>query len=349
MRTSVGPLFTFILITKTNIFISLVQGEKFILRAELYRWLVSLETDKCTATDRKTIDRILQKLQQLGHCKCIDISVPVVTNLGRTRTTVVVLHPSIQNITPELVSEIHDAWRSFEIHSRGKCSSRWREKNTGSVPVLEDVQRTQTHVSTQRQTVSSEAMRANGFILAKMVRAKLLHSFLWNHLYGSSGSNDALSSEPRDPHSTSKLFSLEATMKAIPVELFLQVAGSTKNFEDMIEKCKRGLCLSDLSIEEYKSLMDTHATGRLSLVIDILRRLKVWLLVASKLGLDIIYNQSLRIVPQFIHIIGSVLHALHFKGHAQEECFISYLYWVQIFLNISKFVFNSTSLTRSYL
>lgn len=354
MRTSVGPLFTFILITKTNIFISLVQGEKFILRAELYRWLVSLETDKCTATDRKTIDRILQKLQQLGHCKCIDISVPVVTNLGRTRTTVVVLHPSIQSLTPELVSEIHDAWRSFEIHSRGKCSSRWREKNTGSVPVLEDVQRTQTHVSTERQTVSSEAMRANGFILAKMVRAKLLHSFLWDYLYGSSGCNDALSSEkdviePRDPHSTSKLFSLEATMKAIPVELFLQVAGSTKNFEDMIEKCKRGLCLSDLSIEEYKSLMDTHATGRLSLVIDILRRLKVWLLVASKLGLGIIYNQSFRIVPQFIHIIGSVLRPLHFKDHAQEECFISYSYWVQVVLNISKFVFDSTSLTRSYL
>ncbi|XP_062008741.1 uncharacterized protein LOC133725476 isoform X1 [Rosa rugosa] len=257
-----------------------LEGEKFILRAELYRWLVSLETDKCTATDRKTIDRILQKLQQLGHCKCIDISVPVVTNLGRTRTTVVVLHPSVQSLTPELVSEIHDAWRSFEIQSRGKCSSRWREKNSGSVPVLEDVQRTQTHVSAQRQTLSSEAMRANGFILAKMVRAKLLHSFLWDYLYGSSGSNDALSFgkdviEPRDPHSTRKLFSLEATMKAIPVELFLQVAGSTKNFEDMIEKCKRGLCLSDLSREEYKSLMDTHATGRLSLVIDILRRLKL--------------------------------------------------------------------------
>lgn len=95
--------------------------------------------------------------------------------------------------------------------------------------------------------------------------------------------------------------------------------------------------------------MDTHATGRLSLVIDILRRLKVWLLVASKLGLGIIYNQSFRIVPQFIHIIGSVLRPLHFKDHAQEECFISYSYWVQVVLNISKFVFDSTSLTRSYL
>ncbi|XP_050381184.1 uncharacterized protein LOC126798301 isoform X2 [Argentina anserina] len=290
-----------------------LEGEKFILRAELYRWLVSLETDKCTATDRKTIDRILQKLQQLGHCKCIDISVPVVTNLGRSRTTVVILHPSVQSLTPELVSEIHDAWRSFEVQSRGKCSSRWREKNIGSVPVLEDVQRTQTHVSAHQQTVSSEAMRANGFILAKMVRAKLLHSFLWEYLYGSSSSYDALSSakdvsEPRDPHNTSKLFSLEATMKAIPVELFLQVAGSTKNFEEMIDKCKKGLCLSDLSAEEYKSLMDTHATGRLSLVIDILRRLKLIRMVCDHRSED-----GLEVLPPIISA-----YALELKPYVEE-------------------------------
>nr|XP_011467426.1 PREDICTED: uncharacterized protein LOC101308114 isoform X2 [Fragaria vesca subsp. vesca] len=290
-----------------------LEGEKFILRAELYRWLVSLETDKCTATDRKTIDRILHKLQQLGHCKCIDISVPVVTNLGRSRTTVVVLHPSVQSLTPELVSEIHDAWRSFEIQSRGKCSSRWREKNSGPVPVLEDVQRTQTHLSAHRQTVSSEAMRANGFILAKMVRAKLLHSFLWEYLYGSSGSNDALLSgkdviEPKDPCSTSKLFSLEATMKAIPVELFLQVAGSTKNFEDMIEKCKRGLCLSDLSSKEYKSLMDSHATGRLSLVIDILRRLKLIRMVCDHRS-----ENGLQVHPPIISA-----YALELKPYIEE-------------------------------
>lgn len=240
---------------------------------------MSLEKDKCTTTDRKTIDRILKKLQELGHCKCIHINVPVVTNCGRSRTTLVVLHPSIHSLTPELVSEIHDTWRSFEIQSRGQCSSsRW--KNSGSVPVLKDVQRTQNHASTDIRAMRSEAMRANGFILAKMIRAKLLHCFLWDYLCSSTGSDDALSSgkdfiELRNPHSSSKLFSLEAAIKAIPVELFLQVAGATKKIDDMLEKCKKGLCLSDLSAEEYKSLMDTHATGRLSLVIEILRRLKV--------------------------------------------------------------------------
>ncbi|KAF3946929.1 hypothetical protein CMV_026860 [Castanea mollissima] len=39
-----------------------LQEEKFILRGELFKWLVSLEKDKSTTADRKTIDRILNKL-----------------------------------------------------------------------------------------------------------------------------------------------------------------------------------------------------------------------------------------------------------------------------------------------
>lgn len=258
--------------------IVLVQDEKFILRGDLYKWLVSLEKDKCTTTDRKTIDRILNKLQQQGHCKCIHINAPVVTNFGRSRITQVVLHPSIQNLSPELLGEIHDRYRSFEMQSRGQGSSRG--KHEGPVPVLKGVQRAQNHVGSDAQAIRSEAMRANGFILAKMVRAKLLHCFLWDYLNGSDGSTDALSYEKHvyeliSPQSSSKLFSLEASIKAIPVELFLQVVGSTLKFDDMIEKCKRGLLLSDLPNQEYKNLMDTHATGRLSLIIDILRRLKV--------------------------------------------------------------------------
>ncbi|KAG6733311.1 hypothetical protein I3842_01G220300 [Carya illinoinensis] len=255
-----------------------LQDEKFILRGDLYKWLVSLEKDKCTTTDRKTIDRILNKLQQQGHCKCIHINAPVVTNFGRSRITQVVLHPSIQNLSPELLGEIHDRYRSFEMQSRGQGSSRG--KHEGPVPVLKGVQRAQNHVGSDAQAIRSEAMRANGFILAKMVRAKLLHCFLWDYLNGSDGSTDALSYEKHvyeliSPQSSSKLFSLEASIKAIPVELFLQVVGSTLKFDDMIEKCKRGLLLSDLPNQEYKNLMDTHATGRLSLIIDILRRLKL--------------------------------------------------------------------------
>lgn len=242
---------------------------------------MSLEKEKCTTTDRKTVDRIVNKLQQQGNCIVRSISVPVVTNFGHSRTVQVVMHPSIQSPSSELVSEIHDRQRSFEIQSRGTCSSRWK-KNV-PVPVLNDVQRTQNHASSDDRAVKSEAMRTNGFILAKVIRAKLLHCFLWDYLHSSEVSNNSLSSkehvdELSNPHSSGKLFSLEAAIRAIPVELFLQIVGSTQKFDDMIKKCKMGLRLSELSIQEYKSLMDTCATGRLSRLIDILRRIKVYLL-----------------------------------------------------------------------
>lgn len=188
-----------------------------------------------------------------------------------------VLHPSI-SLSPELVSEIHDRLRSFEILIRGQCSAR--PKNSDSVPVLKDVDRTGVNTISNDQAIRYEARRANGFILAKMIRAKLLHGFLWENVYGSGNSNETLSSELgvhklSNFQKDSTLFSLDATVKAIPIELFLQVVGSGQKFNDLIEKCRRRLRLCDLPDHEYKSLMDTLATRRLSLVVEILRRLKV--------------------------------------------------------------------------
>lgn len=248
------------------------------MRGELYRWLVSFEKEKCTTMDRKTIDRMVNKLQKQGQCKCAYLEVPTVTNCRRTRSIQVVLHPSIQNLSPELISEIHDRMRSFEMLTRGHGSSN--QKNKQSVPVLDSVERIQSRLYSDVTATKSEAMRANGFVLAKMVRAKLLHCFLWDYLHSAPGCDHEFvstsTSDANSPHSSCRLFSLEEAIKAIPLELFLQVAGSTQKFDDMINKCKRGFCLTDLPHEEYKVLMDTQATGRLSVIIDILRRLKVY-------------------------------------------------------------------------
>ncbi|CAK7356535.1 unnamed protein product [Dovyalis caffra] len=251
-----------------------LQEKVFILRTEIHKWLKNLE-DKGTTIDRKTIDRILRKLEQQGHCKLQHIMVPVVTNCSGTRVILVVLHPSVQGFPPELMGEIHDRLRALEKQSRGEGTSRLKIKE--SVPVLNSVTRTQIHASSEEKTAKWEAMRANGFVFAKMGRARLLHIFLWNHLSSLSEWNDDLSSGSLS--CTYKLFEFEAVIDAIPIELFLQVVGSAQKYDDMIEKCKRGLRLSDVPVEEYKNLMDTRATSRLSLIIDILRRLKLIRLV----------------------------------------------------------------------
>ncbi|OVA13387.1 B-block binding subunit of TFIIIC [Macleaya cordata] len=287
-----------------------LQEEKFILTVELYRWLESLEKDKPTTMAKKTLTRTLNKLQHEGHCKCVHISVPVVTNCGSSRTTEVVLHKSIQTLAPGLLGQIHERLRSFDMQSRGQGLSRL--KNEKSVPVLTDIKRIFSCESSDSQAVRAEAMRANGFVTAKMVRAKLLHNFLWCYLSSSPDWDDALSSgrhgyDLKNPHSTCKLFALNVAIKAMPLELFLQVVGSTHKFEDLIESCKRGLCLSDLPLQDYKSLMDTQATGRLSWVIDILRRLKLIRLVTDG------HEEDADITPHAI-----LTHAMEVKPYIEE-------------------------------
>ncbi|XP_061338236.1 uncharacterized protein LOC133285090 isoform X2 [Gastrolobium bilobum] len=274
---------------RANRILERLKDERFILRPEINRWLISFEKDKSTKLDRKTLDRILSKLQEQGQCKCITVHSPVISEYSRTKDCVVVVHPLI-SLSPELFDEIQDRVRSFNNYIRSKSTSHQNKDEL--IPVIEDIQKTQSVIVPDGRAGKAEAMRANGFVLAKMIRAKLLHSFLWDYLHTSASHNDALSSEKsvyelnNNPHSSSKLFSLEAAIKAIPVELFLQVVGSSKKYEEMIEKCKMGLRLSDLPPEEYKCLMDTHATGRLSLVIDILRRLKLIRMVTDSQSRD---------------------------------------------------------------
>ncbi|KAL0441362.1 UNVERIFIED_CONTAM: hypothetical protein Sradi_0075100 [Sesamum radiatum] len=264
--------------------LKMLQEEKFLIKPELHRRLESLEKKKNTMMDRKTLERSLNKLQKEGHCKCIHVSVPVVTNCGRSRTTEVVLHPSVYSVSPELLAQIHEKMRSFEIHVRQQ--SYIRQKKGESVPMLHNVQRIPNSLRLDVQSERAEVMRANGFVLAKMVRTKLLHIFLWGWIRSSPGWNDGLSSnnhsyDLKNPHSSCKLFELDLAIRSMPLELFLQVVGSAQKFDDMVEKCRSGLLLCDLPMEEYKGLMDTRATGRLSWLIDILRRLKLIRLVSK--------------------------------------------------------------------
>jgi len=221
--------------------------------------------------DRKTIDRILNRLQEEGLCNCMNISVPNVTNCGRNRSSVVVFHPSVQSLTRDVVGEIHDRIRSFELGLRSQNLSK--RKSNELIPILNDVQRGQTNVDLDARASKSGAMRANGFVLAKMVRVKLLHCFLWDYFSSLSSWDNAFSSI--HDQKSDNLFALEDAFKAMPLELFLQVVGSTQKADDMMKKCKQVMRLSELPGEEYKLLMDTLATGRLSMLIDILRRLKV--------------------------------------------------------------------------
>jgi general transcription factor 3C polypeptide 1 len=259
--------------------LDLLKDEKFLIRADLHRKIENLDKDKTTTLDRKTLERSLNKLQEKGLCKCIRVSVPVVSSCARSRTSDVVLNQKYKDVSPSLLSQIHDRLRAFDVETRSQGYHRPKKYKTKTLPVLDDVERSSNNVKCS-QTERAEAMRANGFILAKMVRLKLLHIYLWGFLNSLPGWDDSMSSgkhgyDQSNPHSTCKPFDLDTAIKSLPLELFLQVVGSTLKFEDMVEKCKQKLRLSDLLATEYRLLMDTQATGRISYLVDILRRLKL--------------------------------------------------------------------------
>uniref|UniRef100_A0A1D1ZGL8 Transcription factor tau subunit sfc3 n=1 Tax=Anthurium amnicola TaxID=1678845 RepID=A0A1D1ZGL8_9ARAE len=269
---------------------SRLQSEKFLLTVELYKWLEGLEKDKQTTMARKTLTRSLQKLQQGGYCKCIKVSVPVLTNCKRRRATEVILHPSVVSLSSELLGQIHKRLRDFDMQNRGRGLTR--PKNDDQyVTELADVNRHTNRRVRDVQSVKVEAMRINGYVPANMVRAKLLHNFLWSHLRGLPDWEDALTTDEhnngvKNPHSTLKSFSLISAIDRMPLELFLQVVGSEKMIDNLVERCKLGLRLSDLPVHEYKSLMDTLSTGRLSRVIDVLFRLKLIQLATEGMTTD---------------------------------------------------------------
>ncbi|XVF26994.1 hypothetical protein REPUB_Repub14bG0068600 [Reevesia pubescens] len=244
-----------------------LQVEKIVLRAELYRWLVNLEKDKGTTMGMKTVDRILYKLENQGQCKCIHLAAHEIMHTSVNRKVKVVLHPSIQSSSSEVLVRIHDRLVSFDKQTRGQASFR---KNIGSVLVLDCVQRTQTQDRVDSLALRMEAMRANGFISEKMVRAKLLHSFLWGYACSSSARDDVLSHgiqdhDPQNPYVIRNLFDVEAAIKGIRgmtadqhAKVLKLIAKSNLSEKLPYKECKKIAKNLNLTLEQFRSCFSFH-------------------------------------------------------------------------------------------
>uniref|UniRef100_A0A0E0L5X7 Uncharacterized protein n=1 Tax=Oryza punctata TaxID=4537 RepID=A0A0E0L5X7_ORYPU len=254
----------------------MLKKKKFVLMVELHKWLERLEKENGKIMDRKTLISTVNKLQKEGSCKCIKVSVPLVTNYARNHLVDVILHSSVGDLSMELVNEIKDRQRNFDTETRSRAVTKLKKKQqTAAIHGL----RIPCRVKVNKPLVL-EAIYANGFIGAKMIRAKLLHKFLW--LYVSGLSNRCSPSDyakeghlNKNLNQSCLLFSMSAAIKKMPFELFLQVVGSAKKIDSVITKCSLGETLSEIPTKEYDQLMDTHTKGRLSRLITILDKLKL--------------------------------------------------------------------------
>ncbi|EPS69931.1 hypothetical protein M569_04836 [Genlisea aurea] len=283
---------------REELIIKMLQEEKFLINAELIRRLNDLDKAKNTSMDRKTLERSLNKLQQEGHCKCTTLSIPADTNCSGTRTTNVVLLPSCV-ISPELLCQIHERFRSFSMQSR-------QQKKAQATTILNDVQRIPRSVSTVDRPKNAEFLQTSTLAMAKMVQARLLHTFLWGLIHSSPGW-DYDSCNLKNLQSSYKMFELHNAIQSIPLGLFSQIIGSLQRSENVDEMYTSDLLLCDIPIEKYRILMDTRATGRLSRLIDILRRLKLIRLVGKTHDED-----------GNLTAAGSLSYALEFKPYIEE-------------------------------
>lgn len=251
----------------------LIQDEKFLLEVELLRWLTGLEKDKETKICRRTLCRHLSMLQKEGLCKRTVVEAPRVSNCWHNRWIRVVLHPSVECLSP-LLDRAYERMRIFEKKIRDHSSHK--SNNNECFPEVAGVEQISVRSSSEVQSYN-EALKSSGFIPSKMVRARMLHNFFWSYL---SGFPDWDEDEPACSRSISsrgsyKLFALDEAIRMMPLQLFLCVVGSALNDVSLFDKCRLGLRLSDLEKHDYQRLVETPAIRRLSLIIDILRRLKV--------------------------------------------------------------------------
>ncbi|BAF09421.1 uncharacterized protein [Oryza sativa Japonica Group] len=254
----------------------MLKKKKFVLKVELHKWLEGLEKENGKIMDRKTLTRTLNKLQEEGSCKCIKVSVPLVTDYTRSRLIDVILHSSVGDLSPELVDQIRNRQRNFDTETRSGAAAKLKQnQHTTAILGLRIPRRVKDN-----KPLILEAMHANGFIGAKMIRAKLFHKFLWVYVSGLPNWCDPFDNDKEGHHDknlsqSSVLFSMVGATKKMPLELFLQVVGSAKKIDHMITKCRLGKTLSEIPTEEYNQLMDTHAKGRLSRLVNILDKLKL--------------------------------------------------------------------------
>ncbi|XP_074313192.1 uncharacterized protein LOC141648427 [Silene latifolia] len=267
----------------------IVETQKLIITPELQNLLESAEKDNQATIDRRTINRILKKLQNEGHCKVMEFHIPGVTNGGRHREMRVVLHSSVKGSASELSEQVHDKMRLFEIKNR---STRPPLRKEFPVPILHGIERIHMNSTPDVSNTKFEELRANGLIFGKMARAKLLHCFLWDYVNNLARCTDASS----NLHGSCLLFSLDTAIKAMPLQLYMQVVGAPHKWKDIIEKFKNGFCLSDFPKEDYESLMDTEAARRLSRPTGILLRLKLIRLVADESLTDAVKNTHTTLV-----------------------------------------------------
>lgn len=169
-------------------FLCLVQKDKYILRKTIGRWLAT-EMGRDKPLDSKLLNRTLTDLQTEGQIKGLIVTVPFAGDGSKSRPIEVVVR---SDFVPDhtFADFIGKRARADERLSRqdGIRAQQQRAKAV-TIPVMANVSRLTTEMK-RRQVAENgldtlNALKYNGYLYSKVLRARALHLYIWQQVIGS--------------------------------------------------------------------------------------------------------------------------------------------------------------------
>ncbi|CAD7696952.1 unnamed protein product [Ostreobium quekettii] len=280
--------------------------------------------------DRRTLNALIKRLVTTAGAKTINVS--LLTKEATEKLVEVILPGDVQ-VTEELLKEIRDSYLSCGSELRKKSHVKLKAKAMQAlgekIPVMDKIERLIPDPKDQNWNLNAKdkgicdrpnaSKSFNGFIWAKMVRAKLLHYLIcrmvglggfqrciddespppsvafpawkeeqdaeWNSLtQGQVGFSTASVRETASVHVQRHAFMLSTNSSKysftprqlwdfMPIDLFLQIVGTSVDSGRIEELCGQSKTMSDFPEEKLREIIDDNSRTRMSRLLDILCRM----------------------------------------------------------------------------
>lgn len=189
--------------------------------------------------DRRTLKRLAETMEKYGKCRLI--TTRVLRHTGSYEDRQFMIHPSLNLKSPELFDAIRECQRRISVYTHvpkpGIVENL--EFDRIELPTSELEQPATVEKQDEAQGVSVAV--SYGFLVAKFLRAKLLHMFLYDYAFQRVKMMSTEASTSNMPVSKNPWrISMDLLFYAMPLNLYLKIVGLTSVSKQFDEYLKAG-------------------------------------------------------------------------------------------------------------
>jgi len=232
--------------------------------------------------DKRTILRTATKLEQAGKLTIVKLNIPRMTGTPMTKT--LFLHPSLNKESPEVLKFIENI--KDRVYFIGTAPAKPMANPIAHGITVERFSTTGIKIDPSQkesQIMGLAIAQQYGWINAKMIRAKLLHQFIWTYIHTSPSTTMPFVSGESfiDYNKNGGIFPTKILFRQIPFSLYLKIIGLT-TIRPEIDNFIKIPNVKNMTIEnlpEYIRTIIFSSSGRfrrsLKQLIDILLQLQI--------------------------------------------------------------------------